>query len=273
MGPFTSTLQHSARPALGPLPVWAVTSLIAHPVQDLLHRRLTTEPGVFLFWGAWGSGKHHYMLHTAREMRETSLNHDVHWVRSTWRLTGEENFLSWLAKQVLDEPEKAKNSLAFIEALPKDRAVTIFLHHSDLLFHFSDRQYEPISHLHNLGACIKLTRRHDVNIIWSTSNPDIAKVALQHTNIQLLGPPDCSRWQEHHVKSFVDQRLKDSPHWTDEDKQLVIKLGTRVGAVACISHWLYTDPKRLAQLEPYIEKLESRWHALDAIAPVSHSSF
>lgn len=269
MGVFTSMFQQQ-RASLGPLPVWAVTTLIPHPVQDLLHKRLTQDSGVFLFWGAWGSGKHHYMLHTAREMRDTCANRDVHWVScSTYE--HREDFLHWLAKAVLTEPEQAKTSLSFIEALPKNKSVTIFLHHSELLYlGGKTKKYEAIECLNNLAACIRLTGRHDVNIIWANSRPETAKVALQHANIKLLGPPDCSRWKEEHVRAFVDQRLWSDSKWTAEDKEKLIKLATTHGTVGFIEWWTWVhDEDRLplpAQQE-YAEKLVKRWQGLGDVDP------
>jgi hypothetical protein len=264
-------LTGSTQKSLAPLPVWAVTNLIKHPVQDLLNKRLTTEPGVFLFWGAWGSGKHHYMLQCAKEMREKCSHRDVHWVNCGSRKF-REALTSWLGRMVLKfGVPVCLSEKDLIDALPKNRAATIFLHHSELLF--IDSKIHPyankaleIKFLDNLAEAIKLSGRDDINIIFANSRPENAKAVLKSGRIQLLGPPDCSRWKEEHVRAFVDQRLWDDSKWAAEDKEVLVKLGTTAGAVAFISMCMFdSNPKTLSERQEYAEKLGQRWYALDVV--------
>jgi hypothetical protein len=263
-------LTGSTPKSLGPLPVWAVTNLIQHPVQDLLHKRLTTEPGVFLFWGAWGSGKHHYMLQAAREMREKCSHRDVHWV-SCGSHTYREPLIPWLAKMILKDEIPVQTEKDLIDVLPKDRAATIFLHHSEILLinskthqqEYIDNRALTIKFLDNLAEAIKLSGRGDVNVIFANSRPENARAVLESNHIQLLGPPDCSRWKEEHVRAFVDQRLWSDSKWTAEDKEVLVKLGTTIGAVAFIDMWILDSfPKTLSEKQKYAEKLGERWNAL-----------
>jgi hypothetical protein len=116
----------------------------------------------------------------------------------------------------------------------------------------------------NLADAIKLSARDDINIIFANSRPENAKAVLKSGHIQLLGPPDCSRWKEEHVRSFIDQRLWGDSKWAAEDKEVLVKLGTTAGAVAFISMWMLdSDPKTLSERQEYAEKLGQRWHALD----------
>jgi hypothetical protein len=260
-------LSPSTPKSLGPLPVWAVTQLISHPVQDLLHKRLRREGGVFLFYGAWGSGKHHYMLEEARDMRENSRYRDAHWVGCGSR-GYEDDMIPWLARMVLKEPESKsiKTAAELVNAMPKDRAATIFLHHSELLF--IDQKRDPVGFFRELADAIKSLDRPDINIIFANSRPETANWLLAcKSPVQLLGPPDCSRWREEHVRAFVEQRAKTISEWSEEDKDRLVQLGTTIGSVGFIEVWMHSDPKKLDRrsAEREAEILGKRWNELDEL--------
>ena len=204
------------------------------------------------------------MLQTAKDMRQAS-ERDVYWVDCSYRVFGQQ-FVPWLAKQVFKDKKQIQTAVELIDALPKDRPATIFLHHSELLF--IDVKCFPYVFVEHLAYAIKISNRNDINIIFANSRPEIAKAVLKFNSIKLLGPPDCCRWQEYHVRAFVQQRLGLDPKWTDEDKEVLIKLGTAAGSVGFIETWmLAADPKNLSSKLPYAEELGERWNALKAIYP------
>jgi hypothetical protein len=247
--------------SLSALPVWAVTDLVAHPVQDILYERLTKEHGVFMFWGPWSSGKQHYMLDAARRMRNTCKNRDVHWVPCGSREYGDA-MMPWLARMVLGEG--VESGIGFVSALPRTRAVTIFLEHSELLF--IDKKASAVQFLAVLAGAIDLSLRTDVNVIFSNSRPENAQAVLVASeSIRLLGSPECSRWHEPHVRAFMDQQHAKIASWTNEERETLLKLGSMAGTVGFVQQLVYSDPKRLKNKQCFAEKEARRWDALTVL--------
>jgi hypothetical protein len=191
----------------------------------------------------------------------------VHWVPCKSH-EFREPLPQWLARMVLKDPTPIKTPLELIRALPKDRAATIFLDHSEMLF-LNPKNF-ACEFLDNLAEAIKVSGRGDINIIFANSRPENAKAVLESDHILLLGPPDCSRWKEEHVKAFIDQRLWGDSKWTAEDKELLTELGTTAGAVGFIEVWTHTDPKRLSNLMPSAKELGMRWNALKSEGVLSY---
>jgi len=175
--------------------------------------------------------------------------------------------IPWLARMVLKEPESKsiKTAAELVNSMPKDRAATIFLHHSELLF--IDQKRDPVGFFHDLAYAIKLLDRPDINIIFANSRPETARAVLSGGLVEMLGPPDCSRWLEEHVRAFVEQRAKTIREWSEEDKERLVQLGTTIGSVGFIEVWMHADPKKLDRrsAEREAEILGKRWNELDAL--------
>jgi hypothetical protein len=161
---------------------------------------------------------------------------------------------------VLNDPKEVKTPLQLIMRLPKDKAATIFLEHSELLF--LDHKCFASEFFAQLGEAIEISGRGDINVIFANSRPENAKAILETGHVQLLGPPDCSRWKEEHVRAFVDQRLSNHSGWSSGDKEALVKLGTTIGAVGYIEGWTHTDPKKLPSKLQFAAELGKRWNAL-----------
>jgi hypothetical protein len=245
--------------SLKPLPVWAVMDLVSHPVQDLLYNRLTSESGVFVFHGPWSSGKHHYMLDTARRMRNQCRKRDVHWVPCGSRVYGEA-MMPWLSRTVLGE--EVESAIGFVSALNKDRAATIFLEHSELLF--IDKKVSAVNFLGLLAGAIDLSLRSDINVVFANSRPENAQAVLAASeSIRLLGEPECTRWLEPHVRAFMDQQQKLLVNWTQDERETLVKLGTTAGTVGFVQRLIYS--KNLANQKRFAEEQAMQWGALKAL--------
>jgi hypothetical protein len=244
--------------SLKPLPVWAVMDLVSHPVQDLMYQRLTSESGVFIFHGPWSSGKHHYMLHTARRMRNECKDRDVHWVPCGSRRYGEA-MMPWLSQMVLRK--RVESGIGFVSALRKDRAATIFLEHSELLF--VDKNASAVTFLAVLAGAIDLSLRNDVNVVLANSRPyNVQKALAASESIRLLGEPRCARWLKPHVRQFVDQHQDLLADWNNEDRETLIRLGTMAGTVGFVQGLIYSDPKTLERKLELAREEAMQWDVL-----------
>lgn len=207
---------HRIEPQLSPL-----SSVVSHPLKNLMFDALKTADGPLVHWGAYQSGKSTAAREAALRLQE--CGHLVILLHGYDRAY-KSNMHEWLAYSILGASEPTASdqpapSLATI-LNTLDQPVAIIIDHFDVIMASRHNVREWLR-----DAAVDIRNSQKCSLLLIVTSWENAK-DLQANGAVLIGQPGCGRWKQEELSALLDARF---PECSAEERARMLRIATLAG--------------------------------------------
>ena len=246
-----------------PIHLYPLETLVPHPVQNHLLAAINFPLcGLFVHWAVPGAGKTAYARFAARQAQQNG------------RLVGffsaseiprdmKNNQLAWLRREVGISPLVHEPLARLLPPRPVEYKqsshvpppVSIVIDQIDHLRDLEDTR----SFLVGLAEASRNYKLFNVTVCATA--PEFAKEILLWNcgeKIHLVGAPGCGRWNEEHVRSFVNG-ISGSSSWAADRRERLIELGKKAGTPSFVMMAAAMRDENWPALEQAAVAVDEEW--------------